>query len=192
MASLCCSTGKPQHIPLTPHMAPRSSWPGGAHRELLLTAIFRRSCSELCLARVCLWMRVLLRGSNIYGYRKGTVNSYINGERHLFPHQHSGLTVSEVQLRAQVIAADNASLKDRDLGHFLKEHMARHAFASGDPQRSRRAAGSVSHSPKSSLQPSLQEVKLLCSALQLLKHLCPAISHRGMGQFLPCLPPAFG
>lgn len=140
---------------------------------------------------VCLWMHVLLRF--LYGYPKRTVNSYINGERHLFPHQHSGLTVSEVQLRAQAVAADNASLTDRDLGHFLEEHVARHASASRDPQRSWRAAGSVSHSPISSLQCLLQEEKLLCSAQQLLRHLCPAISHggTGMGQFLPCLRPVF-
>lgn len=188
---LCCSTGKIQHSPLVPCMAPWSSWPGRAHRVLLLLAIFRRSCSELCLASLSLDARVAQRF--LYGYPKGTVNSYINGERHLFPRQHSGLTVSEVQLRAQAVAADNASLTDRDLGHFLEEHVARHASASRDPQRSWRAAGSVSHSPISSLQRLLQEEKLLCSARQLLRHLCPAISHggTGMGQFLPCLRPVF-
>lgn len=70
--------------------------------------------------------------------------------------------------------------------------MAQHTFASRDPQRPQRAAGNVSHSLKYSLQASPQEVKLFCSALQLLMHLYPAISRGGTGQFLPDLPLAFG
>lgn len=70
--------------------------------------------------------------------------------------------------------------------------MAQQTFASRDPQRSQRAAGNVSHSLKFSLQASPQEVKIFRSALQLLMHLYPAISHGGTGQFLPDLLPAFG
>lgn len=84
------------------------------------------------------------------------------------------------------------SLTDHDLGRFLEKHMAQHAFASRDPQRSQRAAGNVSHSLKFSLQVSPQEVKLFCSALQLLMHLYPPISRGSTGQFLMDLPPAFG
>lgn len=84
------------------------------------------------------------------------------------------------------------SLTDHDLGRFLEKHLARHTFASRDPQRSQRAAGNVSHSLKFSLQASPQEVKLFCSALQLLMHLYSAISRGGTGQFLMDLPPAFG
>lgn len=83
------------------------------------------------------------------------------------------------------------SLTDHDLGHFLEKHMAQHTFASRDPQRSQSTTGNVSHSLKFSLQASPQEVKLFCSALQLLMHLYPAISHGGTRQDPARLTPCF-
>lgn len=161
---------------LTPHMAPCSSWPGGAHSVMLLLATFRRSCSELS-ACPRLTLEACVAQRFLYESPSGAMKTDWMDEA----------IVSPAVLRpdgSQSVARHRSQqwtvllpLTGRDTVCFLAEHKAPHTLASRDPQRSWRAAGSVSHSLKSSLGASCR--KWLCTAPRPLTHLCPAIHTAG-------------